>query len=230
MWRDYESRRVGGRHWQLLMAVDNSWLRFGEHGRQNPLKKVGELAQFRFRSGVTRGMATDDSALPIRLTVRSADAVGELYREHALGLTRLAMMLIGDPESAQDVVQDAFLGLYRAWPRLRDSSKAVVYLRSAVLNNSRGVLRARYRSRLLAQRHDPPVWSAEAAVMAREDERAVLAAVARLPARQREVLALRYYLGLSYAEIAEALSIAAGTVSSTVSHAMTALARDLGEV
>lgn len=187
-------------------------------------------AQHQVISGVSRGMASDDSAIPTRLTVRAAGAVDELYRAHALTLTRLAMVLVGDPESAQDVVQDAFLGLYRAWPQLRDPSKALVYLRSAVLNRSRGVLRARYRSRLLLQRHEPPVWSAEAAVMAKEDERAVLAAVARLPARQREVLALRYYLGLSYAEIAEALSISTGTVSSTVSHAMTALARDLGEV
>lgn len=175
-------------------------------------------------------MATDDAALTTRLTVRPADTVSELYREHALGLTRLAMVLVGDPESAQDVVQDAFLGLYRAWPQLRDPSKALGYLRSAVLNRARGVLRARYRSRLVPQRHDPPVWSAEAAVMVREDQRAVLAALAKLPPRQREVLALRYYVGLSHAEIAETLSVAAGTVSSTLSHAMAALARDLGEV
>ena len=66
--------------------------------------------------------------------------------------------------------------------------------------------------------------------MVREDQRAVLAAIARRSRRQREVLALRYYVGLSDAEIAEALSITTGTVSSTVSHAMTALARDLEEV
>ena len=57
----------------------------------------------------------------------------------------------------------------------------------------------------------------------------MLAAIATLSSRKREVLALRYYAGLSHAEIAEALSITTGTVSSTMSHAMTALARELEE-
>ena len=176
-------------------------------------------------------MASDSSVLPAgRWPARPDDAVDELYRAHALGLIRLALLLVGDLESAQDVVQDAFLGLYRAWPRLREPAKASVYLRAAVMNGARSLLRARSRSRLLRQHYDPPVWSAEAAVMAREDKRAVLAAVSRLSRRQREVLALRYYAGLSHAEIAEALSVTTGTVASTISHAMTALARELGEV
>jgi hypothetical protein len=113
------------------------------------------------------------------------------------------MVLVGDLESAQDIVQDAFTGLYRAWPRLRDPEKAPIYLRAAVLNGARSVLRSRRRRQLLRLPYDPPVWSAEAAVMVREDQRAVLAAIARLSPRQREVLALRYYSGLSHAEIAE---------------------------
>jgi RNA polymerase sigma factor (sigma-70 family) len=175
-------------------------------------------------------MATDGPALPAeRWTVRPTDVVGELYREHALGLTRLAVVLVGDLETAQDVVQDAFAGLYSAWPRLRNPAKAPLYLRSAVLNGARSVLRARNRRRSLRLHYEPPVWSAEAAVMVREDQRAVLAAIARLSRRQREVLALRYYVGLSHAEIAEALTVTTGTVSSTLSHAMTALARELEE-
>ncbi|MBO0833474.1 MAG: sigma-70 family RNA polymerase sigma factor [Actinobacteria bacterium] len=175
-------------------------------------------------------MATDGSALPAgRWAVKPTDAVDELYREHVLRLTRLAMVLVGDTESAQDVVQDAFIGLYSAWPRLRNPEKAPVYLRNAVLNGARSVLRARNRRRTLRLHYDPPVWSAEAAVMVREDQRAVLAAIARLSRRQREVLALQYYAGLSHAEIAETLSVTTGTVSSTMSHALTALARELRE-
>jgi len=161
--------------------------------------------------------------------VRPADAIDELYRDYVLGLTRLAMVLVGDLESAQDVVQDAFIGLYSGWPRLRDPKKAPVYLRNAVLNGARSVLRARNRRQSVRLHYDPPVWSAEAAVMVREDQRAVLAAIARLSRRQREVLALRYYVGLSHAEIAEAMGVTTGTVSSTMSHALTALARELGE-
>ena len=139
------------------------------------------------------------------------------------------MVLVGDPESAQDVVQDAFIGLYSAWPRLRNPAKAAAYLRMAVLNGARSVLRTRNRRQSMRLHYDPPVWSAEAAVMSREDQRAVLAAIAKLSRRQREVLALRYYVGLSHAEIADALSVTTGTVSSTMSHAMTALARELEE-
>ncbi len=77
--------------------------------------------------------------------------------------------------------------------------------------------------------HEPPVWSAESAALAGEDRKALLAAVARLPRRAREVLALRYYLDLTDHEIAAALGVSRATVSSTASRALAALARDLKE-
>ncbi len=126
-------------------------------------------------------------------------------------------------------MQDAFLGLYRAWHRLNDPGNGGGYLRVAVVNGCRSALRRRNRARLLRVQHDPPVWSAEAAAMDSEDRRAVLAAVARLPRRQREVLALRYYLGLGEKEIADSLRISRGTVSSTASRALAVLAREIGE-
>ena len=159
----------------------------------------------------------------------AADAVDDLYRAHALGLIRFAVLLVGDKDTAEDVVQDAFLGLYRAWQRLQDPASGPGYLRVAVLNGCRSALRRRSRARLLRVQHDPPVWSAEAAAMDGEDRRALLAAVARLPRRQREVLALRYYLGHGEREIADALRVSRGTVSSTVSRALAVLARELGE-
>lgn len=158
-----------------------------------------------------------------------ADAVGDLYRLHATALVRLALMLVGDQASAEDVVQEAFLGLYRNWQSLDDHARVTGYLRVSVVNGSRGVLRARRRAWLRPVKHDPPVWSAEAAAMASEDRRAVLMAVARLPRRQREVLALRYYAGLADAEIASALGISRGTVASTASRALTVLGRQFTE-
>ncbi|HEY2579541.1 MAG TPA: sigma-70 family RNA polymerase sigma factor [Streptosporangiaceae bacterium] len=158
------------------------------------------------------------------------DRVGALYTQHAVGLIRAAMLLVGDQASAEDVVQDAFLGLYRVWADLRDHDKAIRYLRVAVLNGSRSVLRGRRRARLIgALQHDPPVWSAESAAMAREDMREVLAAVARLPRRQREVLVCKYYLDLPEQEIATTLRISRGTVASTKSRALAALIADLQE-
>jgi RNA polymerase sigma-70 factor (sigma-E family) len=158
----------------------------------------------------------------------SADEiVSGLYRTHALSMVRVAVLLVGDQPTAEDVVQDAFFGLYRAVPRLADPGKAVAYLRAAVINGCRSVLRARKRAALRRTQHEPPVWSAESAAMAGEDRRALLCAVARLPRRSREVLALRYYLDLPDQEIAAALGVSRGTVSSTASRALSALAHQL---
>lgn len=156
--------------------------------------------------------------------------VEDLYRGHALRLTRMALLLVGDQPSAEDVVQEAFLGLFRGLGRLNDPGRAVAYLRVSVLNGCRSVLRARKRARLRGAGSEyPAVWSAESAALAGEDRREVLAAVAQLPRRQREVLVLRYFLGLGDSEIAADLGVSRGTVVSTASRALAALAKKGGE-
>lgn len=174
-------------------------------------------------------MPINTERAPSAPTAATEELVSDLFRAHALGLIRVAVLLVGDRASAEDVVQDAFFGLYRAMPRIRDRGKALPYLRTSVINGARSVLRARKRAALLRTQHEPPVWSAESAAMAGEDRRAVLIAVAGLPRRAREVLALRYYLDLPDHEIAAALGVSRGTVSSTASRALTALARELRE-
>lgn len=159
------------------------------------------------------------------------DFVAQLYRTHAVELIRIGLLLLGDQHSAEDVVQDAFLGLHRGGlARLRDPAKAVAYLRASVVNGCRSVQRGRSRTspgKLAPE--PPPVWSAEAAAIAGEDRRAVLTAVAGLPERAREVLAFRYFLGLPDGEIAAALGVSRSTVSSTASRALVTLARKLEE-
>jgi RNA polymerase sigma-70 factor (sigma-E family) len=172
---------------------------------------------------------SDSAAVAAGPSTPPGELVSELFVTHAVGMVRLALLLVGDQQSAEDVVQDAFIGLLRAVPGLRDQAKALPYLRTAVVNGSRSVLRARRRARLRRVQHEPPVWSAEAAALAGEDRRAVLTAVAALPRRAREVLALRYYLDLPDQEIAAILGVSRGTVSSTVSRALASLARDLQE-
>ena len=158
-----------------------------------------------------------------------SDLVAGLFRTHAVALVRVATLLLGDQQSAEDVVQDAFFGLYRGLPGLRDRTKALPYLRASVINGSRSVLRARKRAFLRKVQHEPPVWSAESAAMDGENRKALLAAVATLPRRAREVLVLRYYLDLADHEIAAALGISRATVSSTASRALAKLARELKE-
>ncbi len=144
-------------------------------------------------------------------------------------MVRVALLLLGDKTTAEDVVQDAFIGLYRAIPKLRSTDKAVAYLRASVVNGCRSVHRGRRRAVNLQAHYLPDVWSAESAAMAREDVRLTLDAVSRLPRRAREVLALRYYLDMSDQDIAAALSISRGNVSATASRALAALASELRE-
>ena len=68
-----------------------------------------------------------------------------LYTEHALGLTRLAQVMLGDRAAAEDVVHDAFCGLCRRWDHLTDPWKASAYSRSSVLNGCRSALRRQAR-------------------------------------------------------------------------------------
>jgi RNA polymerase sigma-70 factor (sigma-E family) len=164
-------------------------------------------------------------AAAYREAVPPGQLVDALYRGHALRLTRTALLLVGDRPSAEDVVQEAFIGLFRGLGRLSDPDRAVAYLRASVLNGCRSVLRSRKRAWLRKVTHDPAVWSAEAAALAGEERREVLQSVAGLPRRQREVLVLRYFLDLSDQEIAADLGISRGTVASTASRALAALAR-----
>jgi RNA polymerase sigma-70 factor (sigma-E family) len=157
------------------------------------------------------------------------DLVSELYRAHALALTRMAKLLLGDQASAEDVVHDAFVNLYRVLPRLADQDQVLPYLRTCVLNGSRSALRSRRRALLRRLYHEPPAPSAESAMVTGEDRRAVLAAIARLPRRAREVIVLRYYLDLPDQEIAAVLGVHRGTVSSTASRGLAAIARELKE-
>ena len=158
------------------------------------------------------------SAADDRLTV--------LYTAHYRGLVRLAAYLTGDRDNAEEVVQDAYVKVLGRWGGIRDLDKAEAYLRQAVVNLSR----SRLRHRVVVERHAPTTTpdtaSAESAAVDLDERRALLAAIAALPRRQREAVVLRYYADLSEAQTAHAMGISAGAVKSHTSRAMAAL-RDL---
>lgn len=149
----------------------------------------------------------------------------DLYREHRMRFVRLAVLLVDEPATAEDVVQEAFTGLYRNWGRLRDENAALGYLRTAVVNGSRSVLRRRRTAREYVPPHTADARSAESLAMLSAEHQAVVSALGKLPRRQREVLVLRYYGGLSEAEIAEATGISRGTVKSTASRGLEAIGK-----
>ena len=178
-----------------------------------------------------------------RLSPGATAAVTTLYAEHALGLVRLAVVLTGDRGAAEDIVQDAFLGLYRRWDSLADTSAPLGYLRVSVVNGCRTALRRRSRLWLgvtadvaeAAAEADsdggaaPLAESPEARALLGDEQRAVAAALRKLPRRQREAVVLRYYLDLSEAETAQAMGVSRGTVKSATHRALAAVGRTLSE-
>lgn len=149
--------------------------------------------------------------------------IDELYRTHRMQMVRMAILLVDDMASAEDVVQEAFAGLYRNWGGLRDRNAAIGYLRTAVVNGSRSMLRRRRTARAYVPPDPGTARSAESLAMLSAEHQAVVNALGDLAPRQREVLVLRYYGGLSEAEIAEATGLSKGTVKSTASRAVAKL-------
>ena len=153
------------------------------------------------------------------------EALELLYAAHWRQLVRLSVLLVRDQGVAEEVVQDAFVAVHARWSRLRDPERALAYLRQAVVNRSRSAL----RHRAVVERHavrrttEPDEPGADVATLDARRREAVLDALRSLPQRQREVLALRYYLDLSEVEIADALGISRGSVKSHASRGAAAL-------
>jgi RNA polymerase sigma factor (sigma-70 family) len=160
---------------------------------------------------------------------RAEPGLTELFREHHLELVRLALIMVGDLATAEDVVQDVFERLHQRWPGLDPSAGGLAYARSSVLNACRSL----HRRSAVARRHAPllaallrPGADSSSALADRSELAQGLRA---LPRRQREVLVLRYYLDLDVAEVAATLRIAPSAVRSNCSRGLAALARTLGE-
>jgi RNA polymerase sigma-70 factor (sigma-E family) len=146
-----------------------------------------------------------------------------LYSSHRLHMVRLAMLLVDDVSTAEDVVQEAFAGVVRAWNHLETEGAMQAYLRTCVVNAARSVLRRRRTARAYVPPLMPSAPGADEAAVLSEEHREVIEALGTLPQRQREVLVLRYWSSLSEAEVAENLGISRGTVKSSSSRGLTAL-------
>jgi RNA polymerase sigma-70 factor (sigma-E family) len=166
-----------------------------------------------------------------RRTRGDADPLAALHREHYASLVRLASLVLGDVGLSEQVVQDAFVKLHLRWGGLRQLDRAPAYLRSCVLNGARSQL----RHQKVRDRHDarrtvaPASGTPQASVVAAAEHDRVVAALRRLPERQREALALRYFLDLPEAEIAAAMGVSAGSVKTHAHRGLAALAQLLGE-
>ena len=153
----------------------------------------------------------------------AAAAVTALYTAHYRNLVGLAVLLVRDTPTAEEVVQDSFIAMHCGWRRLKDQDKALSYLRRSVVNRSRSVLRHRRVVDRLAPKPLPDMPSAEQGAMALLERSAVLAALRSLPLRQREVLVLRYYADLPVDGVASIMGISTGAVKAHTSRAMATL-------
>jgi RNA polymerase sigma-70 factor (sigma-E family) len=157
------------------------------------------------------------------MDVDADQAVAQLYSMHYRALVRLAALLVRDTPTAEQVVQDSFAAMRDGWERLADAENAVAYLRQAVVNRSRSVLRHRMVVGKKLPQAPPEMPPAERGALAFLEQPAVAAVLRELPERQREAIVLRYYADMSEAEIAATMRISRGAVKSHTARGMSAL-------
>jgi RNA polymerase sigma factor (sigma-70 family) len=158
-------------------------------------------------------------------TPARAELLDVLFRRQYAQLLRLAVVMLGDREAAEDAVQDAFVALHRHQRKLRDPEAAEAYLRSCVLNGCRSWVRRQVTQRaprplMLVRGHQE---SPEDTTVGRQAIESLVAVMRTLARRQREVLACRYVLELSVAETAQLLAISEGAVKSHTHRGLRAL-------
>jgi RNA polymerase sigma-70 factor (sigma-E family) len=177
------------------------------------------------------GMARPWCRRPVPLQSAQPDVnhgVTALYLAHYRPLVRLAALLVQDLATAEEIVQDAFVAVHAAWHRLPDADHALPHLHRSVIDRSRWALRDRTVADKLAPATAPatPVASREANI---ELERsAFVSALWTLPARQREVVVLRYFADLPETQIASVTGISEATVRGHTAQALSSLRAELG--
>jgi RNA polymerase sigma factor (sigma-70 family) len=162
------------------------------------------------------------------MTSRPADAqdvsrtVAALYQEHYRPLVRLAVLLVSDLAAAEEIVQEAFADLHGTWRTLPGPDAALRYLRRSLIRRSRPATPA-------AGATKPAAGQAAAESRQAGPEAGLLAALRALPARQREVLVLRYFADLPEAEIAAVTGTRIAVVRTYATRGMSSLRAGLPE-
>lgn len=151
---------------------------------------------------------------------KGEDRMAQLFAAHSASAGKIAYLMTGDRELAQDIVQDAFVRLFGRLRHLRDPDAFPFYLRRTVIN----LAKDHHRRQSLSRRHEPPI---EDGAPPSEDIEDVRSALERLPTRQRAAIVLRYLEGLSESETAEALDCSIPAVKSLVTRGKAAMAKAL---
>ncbi|MCL2554457.1 MAG: SigE family RNA polymerase sigma factor [Actinomycetia bacterium] len=146
------------------------------------------------------------------------------FERHYAELARLAHLLTGEADAADDLAADALVALWRHWDRVRGAENPVAYARGVVAN----LARSRIRSAVRERRRIALFWSHRSEHVDDPDVPAVLdlrEALQRLPFRKRACVVLRHAFDLSERDTAAALGISVGTVKSQTSRGVAELER-----
>jgi RNA polymerase sigma-70 factor (sigma-E family) len=177
------------------------------------------------------GMARPWCGRPVPLRAPQPDAnhaVTALYLAHYRPLVRLAALLVQSLATAEEIVQDAFVAVHGVWHRLPDADHALSCLRRSVIDRSRSVLRHQAVADKLAPAAAPATPGAGREESIEVERSAFVSALWTLPARQREVVVLRYFADLPETQVASAIGISEAAVRSQTAAAMSSLHAELG--
>ena len=172
------------------------------------------------------GRPLDEEELIARAQRGDTHAYTELVHRYQGIAFRTAYVVAGDAADAEDAAQDAFVKAWRALGRFRRGAPFRPWLLQIVANEARNRRRSAGRRAHLALRvaggasSGDAAPSPEATLLAAEQRDELLAAVNALPEEQRAVISLRYFVGLSEDEVAQALGVAHGTVKSRTARAL----------
>ncbi len=145
------------------------------------------------------------------------------FEEHHASMSRLAYLMTGEADVADDLAADALTEVWRHWDRVTEADDPIAYGHGIVMNLARNWIRRRGRERLLS--FEPLRRMVDPDVSAVMDVRGALR---RLPHRRRACVALRYGFDLSDREVATTLGISVGAVKSATSRGAKQLAELLG--
>lgn len=168
----------------------------------------------------------------VALVARSEEAaLGELYDRYGAAAFRLARRIVRDSALAEDVVQEAFLAIWRGAARfLPERARAAAWIMTLVHRRAVDIVRREQRRRGLPLEDgedDRVERAADDAVWLRLERERVQRALAALPDQQRETLELAYYGGFTQAELADRLGRPLGTIKSQMFAGLTNLRRSL---
>jgi RNA polymerase sigma-70 factor (sigma-E family) len=157
---------------------------------------------------------------------RDTEQFCDFVTSRSAALFRVAYLIVGDHQLAQDLVQESLEKTYVAWPRLREVANAEAYTRRVIATTAISWRRRRAFHERPAEYLPEPVGEDLAATVVVHD--ALWAHLLALPPRQRAAIVLRHYVDLSEAETAEAMGCSIGAVKSSVSTGLRKLRTRIG--